>query len=351
MGEHQLEPWPLLVLARLYALGEEGGTLARVRKGVNKWLPGSRTAEQDTALKPVLDALAEQGLCDTAGTGQKIRWRVTERGEHLLADALNLQEGGKRPTWATLLKGPLMGAALGMVPRDSAQQKHLASAPGLRARLLKQAHDLPVPELPTAKQAVDALLWRQLGVETDAAFNMTEVKRHLLAQILDMPGTTHKPGPLQNMVAARAAGASRNDVSALREAVVKSWLRDPSRKASIEPAPATAAEPPPDGEAFAVRVGDAARHTPGGWFGDTLVFINHVYSVYQKRYPEPAMTINDFKNRLVEAHRRGRLELARADLVAAMDRNDVLASETRYLNGTFHFIRIWQGGQVFGGVS
>lgn len=47
---------------------------------------------------------------------------------------------------------------------------------------------------------------------------------------------------------------------------------------------------------------------------------------------------NDGKERLVEAHRAGLLRLCRADMIPMMDRGVVLASETNYLNATFHFL-------------
>lgn len=50
---------------------------------------------------------------------------------------------------------------------------------------------------------------------------------------------------------------------------------------------------------------------------------------------EPSKTT---KQLLVEAHREGLLELSRADLTPAFDRGLVEASETAYLNATFHFV-------------
>ena len=47
---------------------------------------------------------------------------------------------------------------------------------------------------------------------------------------------------------------------------------------------------------------------------------------------------DELKERLFEAHRRGELELARADLVAAMDPALVAASEMFGGGARFHFI-------------
>ena len=43
---------------------------------------------------------------------------------------------------------------------------------------------------------------------------------------------------------------------------------------------------------------------------------------------------------LIEANRLGHLRLSRADLVEAMDRNELAASEIAHENATFHFVRI-----------
>lgn len=43
---------------------------------------------------------------------------------------------------------------------------------------------------------------------------------------------------------------------------------------------------------------------------------------------------------LIEAHRAGHLRLSRADLVPAMDREMVDASEVCYGNATFHFVQL-----------
>jgi hypothetical protein len=47
-----------------------------------------------------------------------------------------------------------------------------------------------------------------------------------------------------------------------------------------------------------------------------------------------------FKKQLVEANRIGLLNLSRADLIQAMNPDDVAKSATRYLNAVFHFVRL-----------
>jgi hypothetical protein len=88
-------------------------------------------------------------------------------------------------------------------------------------------------------------------------------------------------------------------------------------------------------EAFASSVNDAARESPTGRFGDNKVFISHVYRT--ARWPG---TLPGFRKRLIEAQRAGLVDLSRADLVEAMEPTDVRDSETRYLDTTWHFVRV-----------
>jgi hypothetical protein len=50
--------------------------------------------------------------------------------------------------------------------------------------------------------------------------------------------------------------------------------------------------------------------------------------------------LDAFKAAMVEFNRRGEIELSRADLVQAMPADVVELSEARYLNATFHFVRV-----------
>jgi hypothetical protein len=50
------------------------------------------------------------------------------------------------------------------------------------------------------------------------------------------------------------------------------------------------------------------------------------------------MAVDEVKRRLLDAHRNDLLSLARADLVGAMDRDAVSASEIRDRGTSFHFV-------------
>ena len=52
------------------------------------------------------------------------------------------------------------------------------------------------------------------------------------------------------------------------------------------------------------------------------------------------MGLDGFKGRLAEANNARLLDLSRADMVEAMDPDDVRLSEVPYLGAVFHFVRI-----------
>jgi hypothetical protein len=89
-----------------------------------------------------------------------------------------------------------------------------------------------------------------------------------------------------------------------------------------------------DLDAFARKVQQLADTSPDvARFYDDRSFIASVYDAGSW-----AETLDQFKARLVEAHRAGKLRLTRADLVGAMDPTLVERSETGYLSATFHFV-------------
>jgi hypothetical protein len=91
---------------------------------------------------------------------------------------------------------------------------------------------------------------------------------------------------------------------------------------------------------FADQVLAAARSTHSGRFGDNKVFISHVWRRLQEDSGMSALSLDAFKQRLAEANQARLLDLARADLVEAMDPEDVRSSELSYHGATFHFVRI-----------
>jgi hypothetical protein len=84
------------------------------------------------------------------------------------------------------------------------------------------------------------------------------------------------------------------------------------------------------------EVGDGAK----GRFGDRKVFIGALWRQFRTSPAFDGMTLEQFKDRLVEAQKQRLLVLARADLVSAMDPKEVAQSEWVDPDGgrSYHFV-------------
>ncbi|HQU33587.1 MAG TPA: hypothetical protein PLB88_04680 [Thermoanaerobaculaceae bacterium] len=129
----------------------------------------------------------------------------------------------------------------------------------------------------------------------------------------------------------------------MAETLSQKHARLAAARAARSPAPALS-----DAD-FAERARQAARSLPEGHpgrFGSTKVFINHAHAAFEADPANPRMSLDEFKKRLVEGHVGGKLQLSRADLVEAMDKGDVRASEAfhpltpvKANHGNWHLLR------------
>lgn len=281
-------------------------------------------------------------------------------------------------------------AALSRIGRAAAAEKTL-HVDDLSAVILAERRGAP-QELATLRAVVDYLSWRELGVETTAAFEIDAVQRYLLRAIVPHDVRVH-PTTWRRMLAMRVVGAERPDAHALVRALfaLKPKSRSgatgtqpsratggrtpraakagrPTRATKSEPARTTngarAAKPIGTREAtrpvandnapvtraqptladFAGAVREAARMPDVTRFHDDRAFIGSVWEQMRARGLLGSMSLDEFKARLIAAHRDGLLRITRADLVAAMDPNELERSEARYQNATFHFVALEAGG-------
>jgi hypothetical protein len=215
-------------------------------------------------------------------------------------------------TWAHYVDRVFPALALGIQPGDAKLAGRDAWTAAIAARALGLWTEGPPPSL---SSVCDAYAWQQLGLAGRAKRCPPEVRAVFLQREL---GTD--PGPpdrLLRLYAARFLDAPRPELRALRDALVRRWLVAPS---------------------FADDVRHIARTANDGVFGERKVFIAAAWHQLRRRPGYASLTLDDFKARLVRAHRAGELVLARADLVAAMDPGLVAASETLADSATFHFV-------------
>lgn len=302
------------------------------------------------AVTSALGKLYGGGVPEAAVRRQVERSAEALRRRGLLGEGLVVNEAGRREVEARLGKLPrsrawthaqraLFARSLGLDPREPRVKERLRTKAGRQAAMLA-AHVGLTDRTPTLNRAVEALVWQALGIDSDEPIASAIVKARVLEREV---GTTR-----------RASGANKVE-RAVRLLLAKITSRPPgedpawvqiAERAALEVPAATTRPAPPGGpptptslpslgedEAqFVSRVREASRREDVARFGPDLVFIASVRDAL-------GLPRADFDRALAQAHLRGSLTLARADLVQAMDPALVAASELRVGAGIFHFVR------------
>jgi hypothetical protein len=240
---------------------------------------------------------------------------LTALGRERALTAIGLDALPKRASFKGLVRQHVVPRALGLTSERA--QKRVQTADGLRAAVLAGGEA-------TLQQAVDALVWKALGMPADGPLSLGKLRERVLARELG------RPMPLARAVrlaAAQAAGARRTEPDALAEAVVRRWAAEAS-KASVEPADAL--------RRFAQDVLTWARDPSTRRFTDEKAFID---AVWQRASQARAIELAEFKALLLEAHRRGLLVLSRADLTQLIPPEQLAASAIELDGAAFHFVR------------
>jgi len=262
-----------------------------------------------------------------AVTGELRARGVLEAG-HRLPDAEELARRighHTARTWPQLAERVLPALPLGIAADDGKRQSRLAGRDAWAAAIVGRSLGLWLDGPPPSLASVcDALIWRELGLPGKPKRCPPEIRALFVQRRL-----ASEPGPPERLVrvlAAREVGAPRPELRALRDALVRCWLAERTLGAAGV------------GPSFADAVLVAAGAAREGRFGDRKVFVSAVWDELHKQPPWAALALDDFKARLVAAHRAGELTLARADLVAAMDPALVAASEIAADGASFHFL-------------
>ncbi|NOK37490.1 hypothetical protein HMI49_30270 [Corallococcus exercitus] len=298
----------------------------------HRWSRGEWTGRFDALLTGLLDGK----LVEARG---RAGLALTPQGRQRALKFLRV-DSPKGLTWKRVKQQHLLAKGLGL-PSSKAVFGRLSDARGMRALLLKRAHQVEGPELPTLGQVDDRLMWRELGVETDEKLTIPALKAHLLSKILGQEVTNARRG--LDQLAARAVGASRVDAEVIRMSALRQWVlpegesapKARSSKAARLEAPPEAL-PAADTASFATRILAVARKLPTGRFGDNKVFISHVWRAVQPEWSSREA----FDTALLDANRKRHLSLSRADLVQHMNATDVAESEVQSYGATYHFVVI-----------
>lgn len=220
--------------------------------------------------------------------------------------------------WKQWAEGFLPTLALGIRMDDTKARRRLATADGWVSAIAGRELGLWLSgPPPTLKQLGDALIWREVGLPGVPQECPPTLRAHFLKRHITMKDGS--PSQLVRQIASNAVQAPNVALVAVRDALVRQWLTG-------------------GGPSLIDAAREAAQEAHDGVFGDRKVFISSVWSTLRQRPTWSALALEDFKQRLVAAHRNKQLVLARADLVSAMDPALVAASETQTDGATFHFI-------------
>jgi hypothetical protein len=334
-----------LVLTRMLVVGEKGELSSKIKKDLepllaHRWAGTALTEQIDLTLVD-LEAIGLVARLPAKSKKAVLKFLPTAEGRRWALDFLGVAQLKPKTTWGVIKKSYLPARAVGMPASSEALFKTLSSDPTFQAVLLKREYNLPTAAIPKPDEAIDALAWKLMGFAGETRkFNVKNIKTALLnRESGDERATDFKKAAIKLL--AKRLGMGNDDPKKLRDAVVRGWIEQ-SEGPSTSPVRSAPAPPPIDLDlpTFAANVKAAACVCPTGRFGDSKVFISHVWKAVQSDRAFQTMDLSTFKERLAEANNARLLDLSRADLIQAMDPEDVRESEVHYLNATFHFVRI-----------
>jgi len=324
----------LLVLARLAV--PKPPSLAEIAESLVKLVaPTATKGEWKDRLTAVLGGLQSRSLIDE-------RRRLTDAGRHALTDAFPAK---RAPAWKDIRDKHLPAQALGL----DASSDVAADGERLQAALLSRRLELPHAQ--TLAQALDALVAAELGLPPGKV-TMDRIRGQLLRR---RTGEEIRGNALAaaKSLANSAVRAANGRLDQLRPALIHRWLtsepissggpfgRDPNgpRAAANARRDADGTALPLDDDSFAAMVNHAVQTVgPNGRFGAHKVFVSAIWRNLAGDLSRRGMGLDDLKRRLLDANRAGRLSLARADLIGAMDPTEVKTSEIVDRGARFHFV-------------
>ncbi|MEM9490382.1 MAG: hypothetical protein AAGC55_14645, partial [Myxococcota bacterium] len=216
----------LLVLTRMSGKAKKPPAQSAVQKALWPYVQDVLTpSEWRTALAEVIERLGARGEVASKPL------RLTEAGRHRVQQFLGTE---RALDWRTIRTRYLPGRALDLPVESERVRKRLGDADGVRGCLISHKHGLPTDPAPTLDQALDAWIWRQLGVDTGELLSLTRLKQHFLSQAL---GVDKKVAldKLKHLFAAHAVGARRTEPDPLRATAVQRWMFESGANAGAAP--------------------------------------------------------------------------------------------------------------------
>jgi hypothetical protein len=307
------------------------------------------------------------------------RFALTDSGRFALCDAFDLEVA---PTWKQARDSVVPALALGVHPGSKAANTALRSTEAMTATLLRRERVLGEPV--TVNQLCDQVIARALGMPPGPV-TPAGIRAYVLAMHCGVEGKAEFERISASFAPTRAArstkkyddelktlaaGFARKQLHAnfktkasMVQALQRHWMSQhdetddahqlspawsnplpPSQRTSPEDLPSSAASHLlPLLAVAADTLLTAVREAipmigSNGRYGKDNVFVSALWQHLARDRRLPDLSLDRFKRWLVAANRDQLLDLARADLVDAMDSRLVEESEIEDLGATFHFV-------------
>jgi hypothetical protein len=315
-----------LILARLLVPGSRPPARAAIEKSLAP-LFSQRLIPADW--RNVFDGALDRLIAGELVAAKPLT--LTAAGRERALEYWQIDRVPAKARWETLKRDFIAPRVLGL-SRSEVSGKDKTKA--FVAAVLKSRYRLPPEVGATSTAVVNALAWQQLDIISTARFTPQAV----VGQALLKSARPLTADELAKQLARLALEFTGNDLST---GALRQWISHATPERA-DARPADDRDTATDGELpnFADTISRAARDSQAGRFGENKVFISQVWRAFQARDDFDGLSLQEFKERLVEAHRRRLLELSRADLVERMDPREVAESETKYMDATFHFVRL-----------
>lgn len=327
-----------LILVRMLSPGKNGLTTAKIEADLLVLMDSGNDQSWNFVFSQSFQALLKKNLLvEKKGSSQKRKIvDLTNSGRQAAITYLGIQDLPPIVEWSELKNYWLVAKSLGLEGPAQTVKAKIKSGVLLQASIIAREHQLKLPPSYQAKHVWDALFWKCLGVETHKPFTLKAVQEHLLKNLTGIESLT-RLNDLKGIAVASALKARRKDLSELRRALWQRLLTEKTPTSKETPSLIKANPSYPD---LAALIKQAAKKCETGLFGSEKVFISHVWKKMVEVFPEHHCSLEHFKQVLVELNRRSLIDLCRADLIEALDKQDLSESLLSDLGSSFHFIRL-----------
>jgi hypothetical protein len=347
--DQSLSRLELVVLARLSAtkppseakLGQDVAALVSLDS------PAQTAAQARDVVNTTLPALRKRALVNDR--------KLTENGKRALRTAFGLEQ---TPTWAEAHTTHLPALSLGLKIGSADAGKVVKTKASILMHLL--CTHLGVSKGGSLDAVCDVLIMQAFAIP-HGPLTLKRIRAYALAAKSPKPvnpDSKRSAAKVAEDIGQQLLGSERTDKKTVVRALTRNWLYAVSATGGVRTAlpgpraldlqpPHLPIEPKPpvtgvittSADALLTLVREAIpRIGSDGRFGTEKVFVSAIWHRIESDNRLPDLSLDRFKRWLVTANRDQLLDLARADLVGAMDPKLVRESEIEDLGATFHFV-------------